>query len=98
MMFGWFNAKKAEEFGTSLAQILIEKMPPGRMLEKSKLSSKTEYILVQLLAKIDEFKKIEKLNLYKKAKIANSFKWTLKDGGFEEAFNEKLVEWLVTHL
>jgi hypothetical protein len=97
-MLGWFNAGKAEEFGTSLAQFFIEKMPPGQKLNESKLASKTEYLLVKMQARIKEFKQTEKLNIYKTAKLANAFRWTLKDANFEAAFIEKLVEWLVTHL
>jgi hypothetical protein len=97
-MIGWFNAKRAEEFGASLAKIFIEKMPPTAMLNENKLASKTEYLLTKMQAQIKTFKQEEKLNFYKTAKLGNSFKWTLKDAGYDDAFIEKLLEWLVIHI
>lgn len=97
-MLDWFSAKRAEEFGTSLARTFIEKMPPGHSLNESKLASKTEYLLNKMTGQIKSFKQTERLNIYKKAKLGNAFRWTLKDAGYDDAFTEKLVEWLVTHL
>lgn len=97
-MLGWFDAKRAEEFGTSLAQTFIEKIPPDHQLNESKVASKTEYLLNKMTVQIKSFKQKERLNIYKTAKLGNAFRWTLKDAGYDDAFTEKLVEWLVTHL
>lgn len=97
-MFAWFDAKKAEEFGASLAQYFIEKMPADQQMSESKFASKTEYLLVKMAAQIKVFKQEEKLNVYKTAKLGNAFKWTLKDAGYDTALSEKLLEWLVTNL
>lgn len=97
-MIGWLNARRAGEFGASLAQNFIDKMPPGAMLNESKLASKTEYLLTKMQAQIKAFKQEEALNFYKKAKLSNAFKWKLKDAGYDDAFIEKLMEWLVLHV
>lgn len=97
-MFGWFNAKRAEEFGTSLANFFIEKMPMDKQINDAKFASKTEYLLTKMSAQIKVFRQEEKLNFYKTAKLGNAFKWTLKDAGVDEALSAKLVEWLVANL
>lgn len=97
-MLDWFNSRRAEQFGTELAQFLIEKMPVDKQLNERKLESKTEYLLTKMEFKIQNFKQDERLNIYKTAKIGNAFRWRLKDAGYEQAYIEKLVEWLVTKL
>lgn len=97
-MLDWFNAKPAENFGTSLAKFFMEKMPKGQPLSEHKVASKTEFVLSKMEFQILEFKRNEKLNFYKRAKLANAFKWTLKDADYDAVFAEKLLEWLVSHL
>jgi hypothetical protein len=96
-MLGWFDSKQAEEFGTSLGQYLIEKMPTDKQLSQSKFAAKTESLLLKMELHVRSFKQKEKLNFYKTAKLVNAFRWKLKDAGYEEAFTEKLVEWLISH-
>jgi hypothetical protein len=97
-MFGWFNAKRAEEFGASLAKFFIEKMPADKQISDVKFAAKTEYLLIKMSAQIEAFKREEKLNVYKTAKLGNAFKWTLKDAKIDDALSAKLVEWLVANL
>ena len=97
-MFGWFNATRAEEFGTTLAKFFVEKMPADKKLNDAKFAAKTEFLLTKMSAQISVFKQEEKLNFYKTAKLGNAFKWTLKDAGIDETLSAKLVEWLVANL
>ena len=97
-MFGWFDAKRAEEFGTSLAKNLIDKLPLDQKLTDAKFATKAEHLLTKMSGEIAAFKKTEKLNFYKTAKLGNAFKWTLKDAGYDEALSAKLVEWLVANM
>lgn len=97
-MFDWFKAKRAEEFGASLAKFFIEKMPTDRQINDAKFAAKTEYLLTKMSAQIKVFKHNEKLNIYKTAKLGNAFKWTLKDAGIDDVLSAKLVEWLVANI
>jgi hypothetical protein len=97
-MFGWFDAKRAEEFGSSLAKFFIEKMPADKQMNDVKFAAKTEYLLTKMSAQIKVFKQNERLNIYKTAKLGNAFKWTLKDAGVDDALSAKLVEWLVANI
>jgi len=97
-MLGWFNATRAEEFGSMLAKFFIEKMPADKQMNDAKFAAKTEYLLTKMEAQIQAFKQTEKLNIYKTAKLGNAFKWTLKDSGIDAKLSAKLVEWLVANL
>jgi hypothetical protein len=97
-MFGWFDAKRSEEFGSSIAKFFIEKMPSDGQMSDAKFAAKTEYLLTKMAAQIKVFKQNERLNIYKAAKLGNAFKWTLKDAGVDDALSAKLVEWLVANI
>lgn len=97
-MFGWLDAAKAEEFGSSLAGFFIDKMPPDQQLNESKVASKTQYVLDKMSVQVNAFKRGQTLNAYQRAKLANKFKWKLRDAGYEQAYIETLVGWLVSRL
>lgn len=97
-MFGWFDAAQAEAFGGELAQFFIEKMPRDQPMNESKVASKTQYLLDKMVGRVNAFKAGHKLNAYQRAKLANTFRWKLTDAGYEKAYVETLVGWLVSRL
>jgi chorismate mutase len=40
---------------------------------------------------VGNFKRAHSLNIYKKAQFANTFKWALKEAGYEDAYIDELV-------
>ena len=97
-MFGWFNSGEAKSFGLELAQFFIEKLPPTLQLNESKLSSKTQYVLDKIGSRVKEFRQHHELNTLRRAKLANAFRWKLMDAGYDKAYVEMLVAWLVAKL
>ncbi len=98
MPFGWFDASAATEFGTELAGFFAERMPVDTQKNEKKFATKTRELLTKLGLRINQFKASNKLNFYTKAKLANSFKWTLKDAGYDAKYVDDLTEWLVKQL
>jgi hypothetical protein len=97
MPLSWFDAGEAKKFGLSLAQFFIEKYPA----EAKKLKfdeKKQEAVLAGASTKISEFKSKQQLNLFKKAQLGNTFKWTLKDAGFDAELVDLLTSWLMLRL
>ena len=94
----WFNATSAKAFGTELADSFIGSVPLDAKLSGKKFEQKAEATLKRLSQRIDEFKSRNKLNVYKKAQLGNSFKWALKDGRYEQVYIDRLTEWLVERL
>jgi len=44
---------------------------------------------------VQQFKKDRRLNVYKKAKLGNAFKWSLRDAGYDVDYVNELTEWLM---
>ena len=98
MLFNWFNAKAANEFGSELASFFMTRMPVDTQKSEKKFAAKTSELLSKLSLRSNQFKAANKLNFYTKAKLANSFKWTLKDAGYEAEYVDDLTEWLAKQL
>lgn len=91
MAFDWFNARAATEFGQSLAEFVVERIP-------NKNPKKAPDALAKIFARVEQFKQTNRLNLYKKAKLANAFRWKLVDYGYQDDFVEEITKEVVTHL
>jgi hypothetical protein len=91
-MFSWLDASDAQKFGTTLADFLIERIPADGSGRKDKSLAKKQEIINKMLLQIEIFKANHKLNFYKKAKLANSFKWKLLDAQFESELVDELTK------
>lgn len=94
-MFSWFDAKTAKEFGTTMAQFFIQRMPLSAGLTEKQFASKAKFVLEKMKTQVQNFKQQNKLNTYKTAQMGNTFKWTLKDAGYEEAYVDQLTTWFI---
>lgn len=97
-MFKWFDATRAKEFAHLLADFLIENMPIEQSVKKDKLLKKRSEVFANLLWKIEEFKKNNKLNLYQKAQLGNTLKWRLIEAEFESDFASEITHLVLTSL
>jgi hypothetical protein len=97
-MFSWLSAKQSEKFGSELAAMLVELMPNDATLNESKRLSKSNYAKDKMQKRITQFKQEEILNFYKIAKLLNTFKWALKDAGYDESFTDDFTKWILISL
>lgn len=94
-----FDTRELEEFATNLAMDMGRRFPPaseGRTDETAKRQIKV--ILEGLSARAVRYHEQQKLNIYRKAKLANVFKWKLKELGYSKQFSETATKELVTRL
>ena len=99
MIFGWFNAKEAKNFGASLADYYLNGMKFDQVKRSLKHNDKKQKeILIQVVNRVTSFKEKEKLNIYKKAQLCNAFKWRLLEAGLERSHVDELTAWLVRGL
>lgn len=100
MGLNWFDAAKAKEFGTALGVIFIEKVPvdSSQKIDDERFARRTKKVLTTIQVKIEEFKKDNSLNIYKRAQLSNAFKWTLKEAGYASNYVDELTMWLVRQL
>lgn len=93
-MFNWFSVKKSNSFGLELAKLVKEHALNDAMLKESKRLSKINYVKEKMHKRIQQFKQEEVLNFYKIAALLNTFKWELKDAGYEERMTNALASWV----
>lgn len=91
-MINWFNTKEEQEFGISLANFFCEKFPLELGRKKNKSLAQRQKVLENMFRQIAEFKKLYKLNMYKKAKLGNSFKWHLIEAGYDHEFVDEMTK------
>jgi len=97
MLLDWFNAKEASHFGTSLAEFISVKMPPSSS-PQSLPPEKQKALLIKVFGQVEQFRKTHKLNIYKKAKLGNAFKWKMLDIGYEKGWTDELTHELMARL
>lgn len=98
-LLGLINTKDVDEFATSLATDLGRRFPPQ---SEARTDAGAQYQLKVILdglgARAVRFQGEHKLNLYRKAKLGNVFKWKLKELGYSDAFIERATKEIVTRL
>lgn len=98
-LLDFMNTRELEEFATSLAADLGRRFPPSS--EKRTDSGATHQLKVimdGLAARAVRYHEEHKLGIYKKAKLANVFKWKLSELGYSTDFVERATKEIATRL
>jgi len=98
MVFKWFSVAESERFGRELATFILAALTGSLEKRDAKFAVKADKVLKQAAMRVQQFESREKMNFYKKAKLANTFLWTLKDGGCPEEYANELTDWLTVQL
>lgn len=93
-MFEWFSVKKSKNFGLELAKLVKEHALNDTVRNESKRLSKINYAKEKMQKRIRQFRQEEVLNFYKIAVLLNTFKWELKDAGYDEDMTGALASWI----
>jgi hypothetical protein len=98
--FGSVSGAQVDHFAKSLAQELARDCPPQleKEGEKAVWEKKLVLALQGIFDKAREFREEHKLGIYKKARLANTFRWELQEMGYNPQFVEKTTEGLVVHI
>ena len=99
MIRNWFNSREATEIGIALAdQYARERdstaIPNGAITAKGQPTDPLQDILDRAGRELHTLR----LNFYKRAKFANSFKWRLLEKGVGRDLADTVTEKLVLHL
>ncbi|HEY2628867.1 MAG TPA: hypothetical protein VGI57_07040 [Usitatibacter sp.] len=98
MMIKWLDTRESVAFGKELAAFIMKDLSGSLPKRDAKFTEKAEKVLVKAARKIDEFRKRENLNFYKRSKVANAFMWALKDAGCPRDYTNELTRWLTVYL
>ncbi|HEX8961574.1 MAG TPA: hypothetical protein VF801_01115 [Rhodocyclaceae bacterium] len=82
-----------------MAEFFAQRVPPESIpaTEEKPLRKATE-VVAKLRMQAQTFRFGHKLNIYKKAKLANAFQWKLFDLGYHKKVVEELTKELLLHV
>ena len=92
--------KEVDEFAKELADMVAKRFPPAleKTPERRVSPNRITKVLEDALEKAEEYGKSRRLGAFKKARLANAFKWQLKDHGYSDSFVEVATEGLVVYV
>jgi hypothetical protein len=99
MLISWFDASEAQEFGKYIAEMYsVTHSIIAQKKEKASTVDKRVKLLGKLTLDVRQFGQTHRLNIYKKAKLGNVFKWTLLDKGYDTVFVDALTKEVILAL
>lgn len=100
MLFLKLSGKKIDAFAGQLAQRIAAKYPPelDTTSKKTIPEKRLTRILEEAFIAARAFKDENKLGIYKKARLSNSFRWELTRLGYSTEFVELATEGMVVYI
>lgn len=98
MVLKWFNTRAAAEVGVALADELVPAAgsnPAGRAKKGAKANGAE---LQQFLQRVDQKAAPLKLGWFGRAKLANAFKWRLREAGVDLPVIDEMTHVLLLRL
>jgi len=100
-MLKWLDTREATAAGVALADDFYlqsgSKLPPARDSEAGQ-KPELQKFLQRFLQRVDQAARPLELNVFKRAKLANSFKWRLLEKGVEQELVDELTQALVLRI
>ena len=94
------SSSDVDKFAKDLAQDISQRYPvaiandPARKVSANRLTA----ILEDAFGQAAQFATEQKLGFFKKAKLGNTFRWELKELGYDEKFVEIATEGLIVYV
>lgn len=97
--FGLIDTRDLENFAGTLAEDLNRRFPPASEARTDTgAKNQIKVILDGLSARAVRYHQEHKLGVYRKAKLANVFKWRLAEFGYSKEFVERATKEVVTRI
>src|SRR5215470_14074507 len=101
-MLNWLNAREATEVGAALADDFVLQTSSSRARARNAgsqaVAPQLDRFLGKFLQAVDRKARPLQLNVFKRAKLANSFKWRLLEKGIDREIVDELTQALVLRL
>lgn len=98
-LLSFLDTKDLEQFAVNLAEDLGRRFPPASEKRTDPgAKHQVKVILEGLSARAARYHDEHKLGVYKKAKLANTFKWKLSELGYSEPFIDGATRTIVNRL
>ncbi|MGH8746289.1 MAG: hypothetical protein ACREUK_07350 [Burkholderiales bacterium] len=97
MILGWFDTAEVDALADRMAKDLVRRVPPSSVDDQDrKAAANREKRRDSIRRQVRDFTSKHRLNLYKKARLANRFKWALHDAGYSKALVDEMTLELAT--
>jgi len=97
MILDWFDTKDVDALADRLASDLVKRVPPSNVdAQGKKAAAKQHKIREAILRQVRDFTSKHPLNVYKKARLANRFKWALREAGYPQVLVDEMAFELAT--
>ena len=97
MVLGWFDTRAVVAFANATAREIQTALPPTEESRRVRADKRMKR-LERVINKTKAFGKENKLNFYKRAQLANTLKWSLKEAGYPDEFIRDLVGLVIVSL
>jgi len=92
MLFRFLRNKEIEEFATTMADRFVKRCPPDLQDDARPMAAqKRESAMSAIYSELGEFRKRVRLGVYRRAELANTLKWALKERGYKSGFANSVV-------
>ena len=102
MLLDWLDTRDATRVGTTLADEFVLQEAAGSRAaprdQRGDSAGQLQKLLQKFLQRVDREARGVELNFFKRAKLANSFKWRLLEKGVEREIADELTQALVLRL
>lgn len=96
-IFQWFDTAEVDELARSIAAELVKRIPPAALdSHTKKAADRLRNAHDAIFDRAAKFARTRKLNLYKKARLGNQFRWSLREAGYPPEFVQSWTYELVT--
>jgi hypothetical protein len=93
----WFDTRDGDELIRAIAAELIKRIPPDTLPSRDKKAAdRLRNTRDAVFARAAKFARTHKLNIYKKARLGNQFRWALREAGYPPEFVESWTYDFVT--
>lgn len=85
----WFKTQEVDELAAAIAAELVKRVPPAALESRTrKAAERLRNTHEAIFARAGKFARTHPLNVYKRARLGNQFRWALKEAGYPPEFVE----------
>ena len=93
----WFGTREVDELAAAIAAELVKRVPPAALESRTrKAAERLRNTHDAIFDRAGKFARTHPLNIYKRARLGNQFRWALKEAGFPREFVDAWTYELVT--
>ena len=92
----WFDTREVDELAAAIAAELVKRVPPAKLdSHTKKAAERLRNTHEAIFARAGKFARAHRLNVYKKARLGNQFRWAWREAGYPAEFVESWTYELV---